>query len=117
MKPRPAPVEGQPMAPPEPSDGNVISTVRVTRTEDAYVPVEHPEGWSEDDVKSALDARMLDFGTKVQFWNAEQRTRVRAIVLGQNEPDDPMIDPFELTDEDLAEDDVEEADEAAAGGA
>lgn len=108
MKPRPAPVDGQPPAKAEPDDGNAISTVRVIRTEDAYVTVEHPEGWTEAEVRAALDERKMDFGQKVQFYNADQHTRIKAIAVGENEPDDPMMDPFPLTD-DL--DDDEPADE------
>lgn len=109
MKPRLAPVDGTPPGKAEPDDGNAISTVRVTRTEDAYVIVEHPEGWTEAEVTDALHARLLDFAPKIQWWGAASRTKLRAVALGTNEPDDPMMDPFELQPEDIEDEDEDEA--------
>lgn len=101
MKPRPAPVDGEPPPKAEPDDGNTISTVRVLRSSTTYVTVEHPESWGADEVLAALTSRMMDFGSRVGFYDADSRTKIKDIAIGENEPDQPCNDPFPLTDDDL----------------
>lgn len=89
----------------------MISTVTVQRMMSCDCLVEHPEGWTEEQVRAALTARAMDFGARVQMWDAESKTTLGAIALGEDnvseEPDEEgavpyQPDPFELTDDDQA---------------
>lgn len=87
---------------PKPAKGNVFSNVHVRRVADAYVAIEHPKGWTEEQVRRALGVRMIDFGGRVQFWNAENRSALAHVYVGEFDPDERMATPFVLTVEDLA---------------
>lgn len=109
--PEPAPVPEGPVVY-EPDEGMAISTVKVTRTSDAYIAVEHPAGWSEEDVMAALDKRKMDFADKIGWWNADTTTDIETLVLGENDPDDPHREPF-LLEASAGGDDPEEEEEPA----
>lgn len=100
-KPPPAP-EGPVVY--EPDEGMAISTVKVTRTQDAYVAVEHPEGWGEAEVLAAIDGVVMDFAPKVTWWDADSTSSIDGVAVGENEPDDPHREPYRLGAPDPAED-------------
>ena len=85
----------------------MISTVTVTRTMSAPVLVEHPDEWTAEQVTAALMARALDFGSRVQMWDAECKTTLGDIALDEDLTEDEegsmpsSMDPFELVDADL----------------
>lgn len=79
-----------------PSPGMAISTLRVSRSQDAFVAVEHPEGWGEAEVLAAVNARLLDLGKKIDWWDADSTSAVEGVTLGENDPDNPHCEPFAL---------------------
>jgi hypothetical protein len=78
------------------SPGMVISTVKVVRTQDAFVAVEHPEGWDADMVMAGLQKRAMDLAEKTRWWDATSETEIDSVALGENEPDDKHCEPFAL---------------------
>ena len=87
-------VDGAPVW--SPSPGMSISTIHVTRTQHAYVAVEHPEGMSRAAVLTALKVRALDFAPKVGWWECETQTDWAEIALDTNTPHDKSAEPFPL---------------------
>ena len=79
-----------------PSPGMAISTIHVTRTQHAYVAVEHAEGMSRAAVLAELKNRALDFAPNVGWWDCETQTEWAEIALGTNAPHDPNAEPFSL---------------------
>lgn len=79
-----------------PSPGMAISTVHVTRTQHAYVAVEHPGGMTRAAVLAELKNRALDFGPKVGWWECETQTEWAEIALDSNAPHDTTAEPFPL---------------------
>ena len=92
----------------EPDEGMTISTVKVCRTQDAFIAVEHPKDWSEEEVLAAIETRQMDFAGKVDWWDAENTTTIDSVALGVNDPDSPHREPFVLA---AAEEDEDEGDE------
>lgn len=90
-------VEVEPTAPVwSASPGNVISTIHVTRTQHAYVAVEHPEGMTAGKVLALAKDRALDFAPQIGWWDAETETAWADINVGTNAPHDPNAEPFSL---------------------
>ena len=85
-----------------PDEGMTFSTVRVQQIRDAYVAVEHPAGWSAEDLAAALSRRGSDLVAATQWWDAEATTSIPTATLGEYEPDDPSREPFALSPADLA---------------
>lgn len=79
-----------------PSPGMSISTIHVTRTQHAYVSVEHPEGMTRAAVLAGLKDRALDFAPTVCWWETETQTEWAEIALGVNAPHDTSVEPFPL---------------------
>lgn len=89
---------------PKPAKGNVLSNIRVQRTFDVYIAVEHPKGWGEDDLKAAIEKRAMDFGAALNVWSSSPaHTSLTEVYLDEFDPDDRYAKPFELTAEDLPE--------------
>jgi hypothetical protein len=78
------------------SPGMSISTIHVTRTQHAYVAVEHPEGMTRAQVLGGLKDRALDFAPSVCWWETETQTDWAEIALGTNAPHDKSAEPFPL---------------------
>lgn len=85
-----------------PDEGNTISTIRVMQVRDAYVAIEHPEGWTPKQLQAALTRRASDLVAAACWWEADQTTRITQVVIGTNAPDEPGAEPVTLTDADLA---------------
>jgi len=79
-----------------PGPGMSISTIHVTRTQHAYVAVEHPEGMTRAAVLAGLKVRALDFAPAVHWWETETQTDWAEIALGVNAPHDKSAEPFPL---------------------
>lgn len=100
----PPPVPAEHMAPAwSPSAGMKFSTVRVQELRDAYVAVEHPEGWTAPQLAKALSARKPDVVARAAWWDADSVTTITEAVLGVNEPDDPAREPISLRPMDLTD--------------
>lgn len=79
-----------------PGPGMAISTIHVTRTQHAYVAVEHPEGMTRAAVLTGLKNRALDFAPSICWWETETQTDWAEIALNVNAPHDPSAEPFPL---------------------
>ena len=79
-----------------PSPGMSISTIHVTRTQHAYVAVEHAEGMTRAAVLAGLKVRALDFAPSIQWWETETQTDWAEIALNVNAPHDKGCEPFPL---------------------
>lgn len=86
------------------------STVEVTREMKATAEVEHPDGWTADEVKRAASIRSADIVDGCWDWES-RRTTITGATLGAEMPVDesedesmavPHREPVELTAEDLA---------------
>lgn len=90
----------------------ITSTVYVTRTVKAAVLVEHPYGWTEEQVLAQVKERALDFAQAIQWWSADSddtHTEIAGVALGVDESEvsdpggsgpEPYSPPvFELTDD------------------
>ncbi len=78
------------------SPGMSISTIHVTRTQHAFVAVEHSEGMTRAQVLAGLKDRALDFAPSVCWWETETQTDWAEISLGVNAPHDKSAEPFPL---------------------
>jgi len=76
--------------------GNVISTIHVTRTQHAFVAVEHPDGMTAGAVLRGIKDRALDFAPAICWWETETQTDWAEIALGVNAPHDKSTKPFPL---------------------
>ena len=81
------------------------SLVKLTRTVTCDVEVTHPPEWSDEDVKTAVDARQIDIANAAPFWNSQNRTVIAGIEVGGKLPKagehEMRPEPVELVDEDL----------------
>lgn len=79
-----------------PGPGMAISTIHVTRTQHAYVAVEHAAGMTAAQVLRDLKVRALDFAPAICWWETETQTDWAEIALNKNAPHDPSAEPFSL---------------------
>jgi hypothetical protein len=82
----------------------MISTVTIERMSAAKLAVEHPDDWTEENVKAAVEARALDIGGMVPYWSATTKSAIGAVTLGEDprevdDEDEPMGDAFKLAEE------------------
>lgn len=83
--------------PPKPAEGNVLSTVHIRRMTDAFVAIEHPKDWTEEQVRAELTARAMDFAQAAPMWSAESRTTMGRVYLDDFDPDVIEAKPFLLS--------------------
>lgn len=85
-----------------PSEGMTISTVRVQQLRDAFVAIEHPEGWTAEQLSAALARRSGDIASGTCWYDAAATTSVVEAVMGVNKPDEEYREPLGLTEADLS---------------
>jgi hypothetical protein len=74
-----------------------ISTAHYQRTVHAFVSVEHPDDYSEEQIRAALDAKALDIGPRLCFWaNDATETELVGVAVGVDEPDMEGQTPINL---------------------
>lgn len=66
----------------------MISTVKITKTVDAMVPVEHPDDATEADVMELVKLRAFDLAPRISWWEASESTEPTKVYLGVYEPDE-----------------------------
>lgn len=101
----------------------MLSTLKFSRTQTAEVRVEHPDDWTEAQVRAAATARVIDVAERVSWWDSKTRAKIEEILVGQDdaEPEDEHgccvpsshREPVEFTDDDLADGEAMEAGEGA----
>jgi hypothetical protein len=90
----------------------MISTIAVDRVTTSLVALEHPDDWTEAEVRKAVATRAIDIGTcPAAMWSGETRTTLGAIAYGEDtRPEDtdpastypdPDDTPVTLTEDDL----------------
>ena len=81
---------------PTPGEGMVFSTVKVTRTQNAIVRVEHPAEMSKADVVKAVSDRAMDLAPQIGWYDADTVTKIVGIGYKTGEPDYPGQRPFKV---------------------
>lgn len=85
-----------------PSPGMTFSTLKVVRHVEAFTPIEHPIGWTNEQILAGVTNRSADILGRTRFWDAEtETTAIEEIHPGKYEPDDVDSEPLALTDADL----------------
>lgn len=87
----------------QPDAGMEFSTVEIRQVRTAAVIIEHPVGWSDEDVSTAATKRAGDLANRADWWDAETTTELVEVARGMAEMEDgeDMSEPFGLTDADL----------------
>lgn len=87
----------------EPDDGMVFSTVEVRQVRTSFVAVEHPEGWTADQLSTAATKRAADIANSAAWYDADTSTELVQVVQAVYEPDDDggYREPVHLMDADL----------------
>lgn len=81
----------------------VFSTVEVRQVRTSFVAVEHPEGWTADQLSTAATKRAADIANGACWYDADTSTDLVQVVQAVYEPDDDggYREPISLTEVDL----------------
>jgi hypothetical protein len=88
--------------PPKPAEGHTFSTIELSRISTAAVRLEHPTGWSPEEVHAAAIVRMYDVGNAAPFYMGDTRTAITKVTLGEM-PAEDHGGRVKLSDDDLSE--------------